>query len=391
MIRENIGINDKRKDDDSKVLFICNTPFQCMTAIAICYQNVMSADLIVTDKMSDSDRICNNIRKTKVFKRVYKASVRSLSINKNDGKINKFKKTIIHYFRPSEIIKRTLEDKLKAYNKIYVHNIECFEEAIFYFQCKKFNECNIYLFDEGYETYVSQYENQINPKNIKIRLLRVCAKLLLSRKFMNSSVKGIYLYDPELMVYKSKYPIIKIDRLNANTDVKKIFNIAFGYKEVSDEYDKQFIFFEECFSFDGGNENDKDLKTIKNIAELVKPENFMVKLHPRNIINRFQSIGITTNKIQGIPWEVIAMNLDKNKNKVFITYSSGAVISYKILFGLNFTTIMIFDCMKDGYHKPDPETREYFYKFKLKYPDNLYIPQNESELRELLLGLANLS
>lgn len=53
-----------------------------------------------------------------------------------------------------------------------------------------------------------------------------------------------------------------------------------------------------------------DVELIEALADKVGKQNMMVKIHPRNPVNRFEKLGYKTNHNTAIPWEVIVMNTD---------------------------------------------------------------------------------
>ena len=185
------------------------------------------------------------------------------------------------------------------------------------------------------------------------------------------------------MIYNPKAPIKKIENLERkDIELRNIVNKVFKYDLINDIYDKKYIFFEESFFCDNKGIDDMDL--ILNIAEIVGKENLMVKLHPRNKVDRFKEYGITTNKTIGIPWEVIQMNNDFS-NKVFLTISSGSVLASKLYFNDNIETYLLFNCTNKMSDMVTDEYSKYLEKIKKNLNfDNFKIPNsNEEFFKEL--------
>ena len=197
----------------------------------------------------------------------------------------------------------------------------------------------------------------------------------------------MYLYSPELLDWDDNpYEIKKIGMKDNELFLKKI-NDLFGYdktfkKHIEDEYKEKYIFFEESFFWTIGNNRDESL--VEHISDVVGKKNFIIKLHPRNLINRFEDKGYNTNQIHGIPWELIAINLPPEDNKVFLTISSGAVLNYRFLKSLSFKTILLYKCVGDYYGHIDKNLIEWFERYKKTYSEALYIPETIDEMDELL-------
>ena len=66
---------------------------------------------------------------------------------------------------------------------------------------------------------------------------------------------------------------------------RSLVNRAFGYEISTDRYDRKYLFFEESFFADHYPINDPEL--VDRLAQRVGKENLMVKIHPRNPVNRF--------------------------------------------------------------------------------------------------------
>lgn len=71
----------------------------------------------------------------------------------------------------------------------------------------------------------------------------------------------------------------------------------------------------------------------------------MVKIHPRNPVNRFEKLGYKTNHNTAIPWEVIVMNTDDISDKVLITVASSCILNPIIVFGKEVHAFSLYDCI----------------------------------------------
>lgn len=350
-----------------KNLIIVNTYFQLMTIINMCLNNLKEDvnDLIVTDKSADMEEKINKLKEYNIFKNIYYVKSKDICIDKN-----KVKKYLTYLFDRKKIL--TVELK-EVYDYLYFFNYDLLTYCTLDEIAKKNKNVKCKKYDEGFISYLYDVKNN-NINNI--------VRKLLLRKNIDKSIEAYYLYHPDLICYDSKYPIEKIKVLDKSDEkLKSIYNNIFNY--TKDKIKQKYIFFEESFFCDGGKDVN-DLELILKIAETVGKENLLVKLHPRNKINRFAEYGIATNKTIGIPWELIQMN-DDFSDKVLLTISSGSVLASKLYFNDNIKTYLLFNCTDKMSNMVTEKYFEYLKKLENKFGlDNFIIPKNEEEFLKKL-------
>lgn len=364
-----------------KILFICNTHFQCIVATTLKFTEFKDdiVDIIVTDQMNDSLNLCNRMRNVGAFNQVYHAEIRE-HITKLSG-IKKYYTILRDEINPISMCKE-IDFEYSLYDALFVYNMDNLSNAVYQLLLKSNKNLSLNLFEEGYSIYTSLYEEKHYNVKTKLDFIKDFLKNFCGRKYICDNVDSVYVFNPELFCWKHDFKLKKIYIPTDNySDYKNALNEIFGYYQLKDKYDKKVIFFEECYSFE--NVPLDDMAIVDLLSEHFGKENIMVKLHPRNRENRFAKLGYKTNTQIGVPWEIIAINLEEN-DKCFITFSSGSVLSYKLLSDKNFKTIMLFDSLGNEFNPVSENTKEYFYKFKEKYGDNLYIPQSLEELKDLL-------
>ena len=101
----------------------------------------------------------------------------------------------------------------------------------------------------------------------------------------------------------------------------ELLNRLFRYDKLGDRYDFPVVFFEESYPCDGVDIGDVAL--LDRVAKLVGKENVLVKIHPRNQVNRFALAGYRTNQDTSVPWELVALN-HSFAGTVFLTVGSSA-------------------------------------------------------------------
>lgn len=374
---------------NKRILFYAFTPFEIISAISIKlnYYSAMAADLILDDSISMRDIIRSNAEKSDIFENVFYCD-RSKYFHRNNNRItheiNRIKSTWIPNFIGDTIIGL----KKYQYDVFITTEVDYISESIYSIIRKCNKSLEVCLMDEGYSSYTYYFRERCAPrykKNIIKNMLFYGTGKLYGRSFIAKDARVLYLFEPELQCWDGCPYVLKKIIIN-HTNLISSINEIFGYNDLpSKEYDKKFIYFEESFFWNSRNNN--DIKLIDYIANIVGSENIMIKLHPRNCINRFVDKGYKTNMETGVPWELIAINLDKSDQKVFITFSSGAVLNYKFLVNKSFKTILLYKCIGDEFYHIDDELNRWFEMYAKLYPEQMIIPPNKEELRQYLTDI----
>lgn len=367
-----------------RVLFLCNTHFQCMVAITLKYTRFKDdkVDIIVTDFLMDSYKLYKKLKKSGVFNQVLHVEICNYL-----PKVKNFK----YYIRTlaGEILPGFLGRKVGItykYDCYFTYNNDLLAESICYLLKKSNSNIEICLYDEGYSTYTTIYKKILFRSSTRLNILRKISSFISNRKYIVDYVNDLYLLDPDLLCWNPPFKIQKIKKPGQNSnEYISMLNYIFGYGDLKDSYNKKVVFFEESYYWD--NRPIKDIEMLEYISNRFGKENIIVKLHPRNRVNRFKHLNYQTNLEIGIPWEIIVMNMDNTEGKIFVTYTSGSVISYRILFDKRITSIMLFKCMKEENSNVNKSTIEFFEKFKTKYNENFYIPSDEKELERIISNL----
>ena len=146
-----------------------------------------------------------------------------------------------------------------------------------------------------------------------------CIKYLFKIFNLKSSIRNIncwWFSSPESMSpfrngKKQKLPMVS----RQNKKMCQTINYVFEYKEDVDLQNADVILMEECYSNDGLIKNE-DIELFKQVIDIDKKFNSVVKLHPRSKTNRFENT-FNVIKSQGIPWEVYILNCPM-KDKILI-------------------------------------------------------------------------
>ena len=358
-----------------KQLYSICTPYQLIVAIQMknsLYPND-EADIIINDHFVNFDKVAKNLKEIGLFRNVY------ISYSKKDFDIvysNRLKHIIEMFFYPELIVKRCCDLKDFLYDSLYFYNLIHFNKCLYYL-LKSNNSCLVCeRFEEGYGSMIGNI-GIVNSNSFEI-LIRKWTK-----KPSIKMIKCINTFNPNLSCLSIDYNLKKIPKIKKTKhEIVDVFNEVFDYTQ-NERFDRKYIFFEESYFADGIDIDDVEL--VLKVANLVGKENLMVKLHPRNPIDRFTELGIKTTGQSGCPWEVIVMNHDFSNN-VFLTIASGSVLSPRIIFDDNISTFMLYNCTKILSPMLQKENfQKFIEKFRSKYGQNgFYIPESFDHFRNIL-------
>lgn len=363
-----------------RTLFVCNTPFQIIVALTLKYGEFKNdiVDIIISDHMNDSLTLFNRIKDSKVFDNVLYVKSSNYTRKKENTIENKMD-LLKYLICPGYYLKKYIEINEK-YDMILGANIERFFALLVYSLSKKNKNLKVRIFEDGYVSYTKLMESYIEWVNVSHKVSII--EKLVGRKNICKCLDGIYLFEPELICWSPNFNIYGIDkRIVNNKEYIKNLNFIFNYENLKDDYDKKVIFFEE--SFFAENINIGDIEIVDEIAKIIGKENIIIKIHPRNKINRFKEQGFCTNINTSIPWEVIALNNNFN-NTTLITISSSAVLAPRIIFNQQIKTILLYEVMGKKSPYIDESCEKYLNKLKKLKGNSLYVCNKISQLSEIM-------
>jgi len=321
------------------VLMICNTPYQIFvsTWLKMTLLKQDRVDIIVSNHMNNSDKIAENIKKTSVYENVF--HVESKNFVPQD-----YLQTLKSVFSPFGHLEEQFSIH-KRYDVLFASNIDRLARLLFHaikndkLDKRANKNLEFYIYEDGIATYSRHYEKAYDFTKKTRRLL-----FWYKHKKMYYNCNGIYLFDKDAIMWQPNTLVLEIPKIDVNNiEFKNIVNTIFDYQNANDVYDKKYIFMEESFFADGCDVN--DVEVVQQISNVVGRENIMVKIHPRNPINRFKELGYKTNENTHIPWEVIVLNQDMSE-KILLTFASTAVLNPLRLFGQNTKVYSLYKCFK---------------------------------------------
>ena len=336
-------------------VFICNTVFQVLVATwinHIYFQNDKESDIIISNHLNSACDISDRMRQYGEFANTY--FVESLDVARYkipQGHREHIKKEL----DPYKYIKRTFNLDVN-YDHIFVSNLDGFTKLFFSAALKQNPNVNVHIFEDGLSTYSKLFGSWFrNSGRPAYDLLHgVLYDYVYQKKYIKDYIKNIWLLTPELLQWNPGVPVKTVEKINPKDTVYlEICNKVFGYYDSKDVYDKKYIFMEESFFADG--KEIPDVELVNQIAERVGKENIMVKIHPRNPVNRFAEQGYKTNVDTGIPWELICMNMLNMDKKVLLTVSSNSILNPVMILGIPVKAYSLYSVINRMINKPAKE------------------------------------
>ena len=349
-----------------RILVICNTPFQFVVIAHILslYYKEYEVDIVISNQFRNSWKVVENAKKSQLFRKVY--YLKNVSRKRGNSlllRLDLFRRIILNFWYAIWI-------GCTKYDDILFSNIQIFTKILITKARRKNPECKIHIAEEGLGTYSKLYGDSDSPHTLY--------RKYIDKQGVFAKLSTLYLFHPKFLQWD--FPTDKICKLPVleacNPTFMKMLNILFDYKQCKDTYDRKYIFFEESYYAEG--EDVPDVEIVEQIAEKVGKENIMVKVHPRNPINRFKQLGYKTNEDSFIPWELIVLNQDMS-DKVFITIASGAAINPFLYMGLPIASYSLLNSLDRRPGIMRTSVGDIMAKAYATYPEVLIAPKTLDE------------
>ncbi len=333
--------------ESKRILFICNTYMQLITAIQIkeyLYKHV-NADLILSDHSVNAEIVCNHLSQVSIFKRVFCAHSKEAVFKQNV--LEDLKDVFTLTFNLDNKYKKMLWENDITYDAIFYYNHD-FICIYAYDQSRRLGKTpKCVRFEEG----IFSYEAMTIYGNVGKRMQwLVGLRRFMRKKNVFEETRDLYCYYPELLAGKGR-KCHKIPLLNRNNhDLIQRLNTVFSYQPQKDLYPQKYLFFASSSDIDGNHVGETEL--VLRIADMVGKENLLVKKHPRDTRKVYEKQGITVAKNSAVPWEVIQLNHDFTDH-IFLTVSSGSVLNASAMLEDDIATYFLYPCLKGKNQKWD--------------------------------------
>ena len=369
-------------------LFFCKTPYQLIvvTQLVIKQFSKDSNDILISDTIANCQELLENVKVSGVFKKARIYSSKEMVMSRSKG-------YFVRQSLKSKLMKSTLKKSVfnyGDYDRFFICNLS-YEETFIYRILKQVatRPLKVYLFEDGFSSYSKMYGDffeMLKPKREFMGKIKFMYKKMVYEVFMN--LQGFYVFSPELLDWNPQMPVFQLFKIGKHdSETISTLNSIFGVKKCVDVYDKNYMFFEESYFADG--QNIGDLEIVDQISSIIGRENIFVKIHPRNLINRFDELGYQTNRNTAIPWEIIALNIDMNQ-KVLFTIASGSALTSLINTSIvPKKVIMLMNCEEMRNCELTPSL-EMLRKVANHYPETVICPHNFNELTQILTNLRSM-
>lgn len=362
-------------------LLICESALQIIIAAMLKFdisQEGDVTDIIITDGYNGSKEIAGRITETNFYNHVYYAETRSILFPQNwREKCIK----LYHLFFYGKSVLKVTGSELPDYEEVYAWNYDMFTANIRSVLKKKNPKLQSFVYEEGFISYMP-YE-KILPLYTNEKIINLRNHLLRIGNVTREDIRGLYLFEPECLMEKVRYPVYQITRQALEKEeFKQFVEYVFNAKKRAEKYNRKYILFEEGFVHNHPEIDDYDL--FKKIIDCVGAENVIIKLHPRTKINRFKELGVIVFEADGIPWEAIAF-AENMSDKVLIAIGSGSITNCRLMYGSNIESYLLFKFVETHIDHFGPEYDDLWGKLDaLGSERRLHIPQSEAIFFDML-------
>ena len=395
------GLADAKEITIMARLFICSTQFQIISTLCLLNDDKenfskMDNDVIIESGLPHGEKWADILKQSGYVRHVYllnkgvnfaplSLSKRILFTRKLRGKVhvtwnNWFLITFNRHQRYLENEVSNNKDHLNFDSSIYDEFFAGSMTGLGIALTKRFAplKVKIFIYDEGVGSYVG---------NVWVK--RVVPK-------------AIYLFATDLIdtpyLTKQIVPLSKLKHSRLLEIVEKSLNIT-------QESMPNFVFFDQWLGmptvhdslpYDGWKTSayvDKKINLLKRISACVGEGQLGVRLHPTSCVSEVfdyyasQQLELLRENY-GIPFE-LSVSVAKKRPKVLLTIFSSAVIT-PLTLGIDqdMKVILLWKLfIKDQAMKEftkDNSITDFFEKIRSKYPNNVYIPETEKALLEIL-------
>ena len=367
----------------SNVLIVCNTVLQVIFAVNLKFTEYMtdSVDLIISDHTASAKKTVDNSQKLKSFENVYysenKEFVKSDAALISSGALGYYKDRI----NKRKILKKYIKLE-RSYDILLAANPDKFTNLLYEELLSKNKRLRYFLYEDGLSAYCVLGEILKRQRCAKVSMIHRLFDSLTGKKNASLNIQGVFLTNPLLCKWDLGIPFLTMCKIQKNKALLDCLNEMFGYNNLLDKYKEQYVFFEESYYEEKIKVNDVQL--VEEIAKIIGKENLMIKIHPRNSVNRFREMGYKTNSNTFIPWELIMLN-ENYDDKILLSIASGSVANPFLYLGIKTKTIILMKCAEGDFGASGNIYNDFLLNsVYLKNKDIFIIPESIEQLKGVL-------
>lgn len=360
------------------ILITCSSVFQLYVAILlkIVFLSQKQVDLILTDATPRFETLYKNKRLNKLFNSVKFVRICKNAKSLNRIEVSRYGKGFYELF-PEKYVKKVWGIDIKKYDECFFSTFIPQNNFLIYAFKKVNKNSKVHLFEDGISTYLL--------KNTQPLYSLPALRKIFNFKTTNEVVDDVYLFEPELMCFED-YKLIQIPKPQEIDGAVKLLNEILN---DNSEYkiSERFVFFEESFNNDGYITNDAELINI--LYDTCNGEDFILKHHPRNSVDRFKTVLPTLDA--PIFWENYLLN-NPIDNHVLVTVSSNTVFVPHIISGACPTVVMLYKIFNGtspilGSGNFEKYVEKYLNLYSNYTNTKFYIPETLEEFKKIILNL----
>lgn len=321
-----------------KILIICNTYFQLITAIQLkcTLKKNDNVTVILSDHSQNTENISKKLNHANVFEKIIFLKCKDLDYGKHrmiDGVHH-----IIDGILDQSPIKESFLDQ--RFDEFLYYNLNMSTVSIYGILRKNNRNMKCSKYEEGILSYDNEFHMNEIPKRLK--LICLIRKLLLKTNLQTVTDK-FYCFSPE--VYHGNLQIRQIPLIDISGEIKEILLKIFPLENALN-YNYKYIFFASTLDEEGGDPIG-EFRLLQDVRNLVGNDNLLVKIHPRMCKEKYIEAGFHVDINSFIPWEAIQIQCDFS-NHIFLTVVSGSVLSINSIIQNPAKTFFLYPLCKES-------------------------------------------
>jgi len=356
-------------EGNKRYLYLCDQTFEFFNILNLqCNKfREIEADILFSDK-NKFDDVIENVAETGLFQNIYTIEVKEFE--------NTFYRR--KWGEQFEIVKNPraylqFPEYENTYTDIWI-NIDNIHAKLEYYNLTKLGmRPRIHFIQEG----VGNYTRVPSLSEQEKKWEKSYGELSFSKNIQDN-----YIYRPSVFSGKDmknmELPPISVE----NEEFLRVVEKIYGRQSLPEE---KFIFMESSLYDMQIMSNEMELAEM--LAAYAEKENFIVKRHPRNKMDRFTPLGYKVMPETNVPWEVLILENQKEiREKVVCSVFSQTLFSPLDVFGIDARGVMLIKMLRHHvfwYEKK--EWQEYINKMVREANQGsmkIYVPESEVELKE---------
>ena len=305
-------------------VFICVTPFQVFSSVAIAEQINVISDIIISDLFAGYEEIADRLKQLDLFRKVIVVREEEIWLLKEKNYIKKELSVINTYIKIKEIANRYFP-RINEYTDVFSPGRKNVLGKIIYNYVSQYNiNSRIHFYDEGTGIYSN------SSVDIK-RLDLICTRLFVGKKAAKFDY-DLYLFSPDCYRYINPNRDTKIKQITISDNAKRLLWEIFP-ERFNIPQDTEAIIFDVLYDQEFNQEGKEKYTNI--LSHITKKLSCVIKKHPRETS---EQIVLQELKCK-LPFEIMWAT-GSVKDKVLISPFSTALFTPKMIY--NDEPIIIF-------------------------------------------------